>query len=72
MKPYSLFREENEITDEMRNRPYPHIRFPEERCPSGYHLVLDHFRNRKGDRSMVLELDGIYVGEHCARDPEKS
>lgn len=43
------------------------------RCPPGYHLVMDHFRNRKGSRSMALEVEGegVYVEEYCAKNPKR-
>ena len=42
-------------------------------CPLGYHLVMDHFRNRKGSRSMALEVEGegVYVEEYCAKNPKR-
>ena len=65
-------RPENVWDDEERGgRAYPHLRHPDERCPKGYHLVLDHFRNRKGESSMVLESDGVYVKEYCAKNPKR-
>jgi len=40
------------------------------KCPHGYHLVRDHFRNKRGESSMVLELDGVYIPDYCARNPK--
>lgn len=54
---------------EGTGRIFPQMRMPEERCPEGCHLVMDHFRSRKGSGSMALEVEGIYVGEYCARNP---
>ncbi len=57
---------------EERGEIYPHMRNPEERCPPGYHLVLDHFKNRPGKMSMALEEgQGVYVQEHCAKNPRR-
>lgn len=43
------------------------------RCPDGYALVLDYFRNRPGKTSMALELEGegVYVKEHCRLLPKR-
>jgi hypothetical protein len=74
MKAYSIFRNEDEIENETtdeRKRILPQIRFPEERCLPGYHFVEDYYRNRPGERSMVLEIDGIYVGEQCVKDRKR-
>ena len=40
------------------------------KCPEGYHLVMDHFRNRPGNKSMALEYEGegVYVRTHCVRN----
>ena len=40
-------------------------------CPRGYHIVEDHFRNRKNQRSMATDIDGIYVAAYCARNPRR-
>lgn len=52
-------------------RIFPQMRMSEERCPEGYHPVMDHFRNHKGSEAMALEVEGIYVEEYCARDPKE-
>lgn len=60
VKPYPVYDK-----DKDRIRKY--------RCPPGYHLVMDHFRNRKGSRSMALEMEGegVYVDEYCAKNPKR-
>ena len=39
------------------------------RCPKGYHLVHEHFRNMPGESSMAQEIDGAFVHEYCAKNP---
>jgi hypothetical protein len=53
--------------------PFYKGRVQKYRCPPGYHLVMDHFRNRKGSRSMALEVEGegVYVDEYCAKNPKR-
>ena len=72
VKPESTFRNEQEKREAIeRGEDYPQLRRSSERCPKGYHLVLDHYRKRNGRRSMALEEEGVYVSEHCAKDPER-
>ena len=71
IRPESTFRNEEEKREAMeRGEDYPQIRRPSERCPKGYHIVLDHYRKRNGS-SMALEEEGVYVSEHCAKNPRK-
>ena len=71
LKPRSVFRDEKETGPMGKGERFPQIRTPSERCPEGYHMVLDHFRKRRGESSMALEVEGVYVSEHCARNPRK-
>ena len=72
MKPRDIFRNESETREAMeRGEYYPHIRRPSERCPRGYHVVMDHFRKPNGRSSMALEEEGVYVSEHCAKNPRR-
>ena len=72
VKPESTFRNEQEKREAIeRGEDYPQLRRSSERCPEGYHLVLDHYRKRNGRSSMALEEEGVYVSEHCAKDPER-
>ena len=71
IRPESTFRNEEEKREAMeRGEDYPQIRRPSERCPKGYHIVLDHYRKRNGS-SMALEEEGVYVSEHCAKNPRR-
>ena len=40
-------------------------------CPPGYHLVRDHFRNMPHQSSMATEIDGVYIGDYCAKNPRR-
>ena len=72
IKPKAIFRDENEMRKAVeRGESYPHVRRPSERCPKGYHVVMDHFRKPNGRSSMVLEVEGVYVSEHCAKNPRR-
>ena len=72
VRPESTFRNEEEKREAVeRGEDYPQIRRPSERCPKGYHIVLDHYRKRNGRSSMALEEEGVYVSEHCAKNPRR-
>ena len=72
IRPESTFRNEEEKREAMeRGEDYPQLRRPSERCPRGYHIVLDHYRKRNGRSSMALEEEGVYVSEHCAKNPKR-
>ena len=40
-------------------------------CPPGYHLVRDHFRNMPHESCMATEIDGVYIGDYCAKNPRR-
>lgn len=48
-----------------------HGGFPILKCPDGYHLVRDHFRNLPHKSSMATEIEGCYVGDYCAKNPKR-
>ena len=66
--PKSIFRAKEETEEKERaGDPFPALRRPEERCPEGYVLVLDYFRNYPGKSSMDTSFpgEGVYIPEHC-------
>ncbi len=72
IKPKRIFRTKKETEKAMkRGDPIPILRAPEERCPEGYYLVLDYFRNFPDRISFDMSApgEGVYVVEHCARIP---
>ena len=75
MEPYPIFFDEGgEVYDPRFASGKRSVRNKHERCPPGYHLVFDHFRNRKGNQSMALEIEGegVYVKDHCAKNPRRN